>query len=69
MGRLRDRESAARLLREFVDDLRAVDFRKGLPFGTPWECMHQDGDYRQNPIYMTSVTRPLAAVQRMLRER
>jgi hypothetical protein len=64
-----DRELAARLLREFVDDLRAGDFRQGPEFGAPWECMHPDGDWRQNPVYMTSVTAPLAAIQRLERER
>ena len=60
---------AARLLREYVDDLRAGDFRKGPDFGAPWECMHPDGDWRQNPVYLTSVTAPLAAIQRLERER
>lgn len=60
-----DRELAARLFRELVADLRAGDFRKGAEFGAPWECQHPDGDHRQNPIYMTSVTCPLAALQRL----
>ncbi len=64
-----DRKLAAQLLREYVDALRAGDFRRGLEFGAPWECMHPDGDYRQNPVYMTSVTAPLAAIQRLERER
>lgn len=64
-----DRPLAARLLKEYVDDLRAGDFRRGPEFGAPWECMHPDGDWRQNPVYMTSVTAPLAAIQRLERER
>ncbi len=64
-----DRKLAARLLGELVADLRAGDFRKGANFGAPFECAHPDGDYRQNPIYMTSVTCPLATIRRLERER
>lgn len=60
-----DRALAARLLRELVADLRADDFRLGPEHGAPWECLHPDGGHRQNPIYMTSVTLPLAAVHRL----
>ncbi|HEO70378.1 MAG TPA: hypothetical protein ENN80_03885 [Candidatus Hydrogenedentes bacterium] len=60
-----DRASAARLAAEYVAALRADDFRKGPKHGAPWECMHPDGDHRQNPVYMTSVTCPLAAFRRL----
>jgi hypothetical protein len=59
-------EDAAReLAQEFVDGLRPEDFRQGDEFGAPFECMHPEGDHRQNPVYMTSVTCPLAAFQRL----
>jgi hypothetical protein len=60
-----DEALARRHAREFLDDLRAGDFRRGNDFGAPFECMHPDGDYRQNPVYMTSVTCPLAAFRRL----
>jgi hypothetical protein len=44
---------------DYVKELRAGDFRKGPEFGSPWECIHPNG-HRQNPVYMTSVTVPLA---------
>jgi len=57
--------SALQLAGDFIDELREGDFRKGPDYGSPWECMHPDGNYRQNPVYMTSVTGPLAAFQRL----
>ncbi len=56
-----DAPLAAHLAREYLDELRSGDFRQGSEFGSPWECIHPDGDYHQNPVYMTSVTAPLAA--------
>ncbi|MCA8949543.1 MAG: hypothetical protein KDE27_08565, partial [Planctomycetes bacterium] len=60
-----DRALAARLLAELVADLRAGDFRRGPEFGAPYECAHPEGDYHQNPVYMTSVATPLAAILRL----
>lgn len=60
-----DRDAAAQLAREYITELREGDFRKGPEFGSPWECMHPDGNHRQNPVYMTSVTSPLAAFRRI----
>jgi len=59
-----DRALAQQLALEYIAELREGDFRKGLEFGSPWECMHPDGNHRQNPVYMTSVTCPLAAFKR-----
>ncbi|MGB2958767.1 MAG: hypothetical protein WBG01_18145 [Bacteroidota bacterium] len=59
-------ESAARhLAMEYLQDLRNGDFRQGNRFGSPYECIHPDGDYRNNPVYMTSVTCPLGAFRRL----
>ena len=60
-----DRPLAARLASEYVAELRAGDFRKGPEFGSPWECIHPDGNHRQNPVYLTSVTCPLAGFLRI----
>ena len=56
---------AADLIREYIKELREGDFRQGAEFGSPWECIHYDGDYKQNPVYMTSVTCPLIAFRRL----
>lgn len=55
----------AELIREYIQELREGDFRKGPEFGSPWECIHYENNYKQNPVYMTSVTCPLAALQRL----
>ena len=60
-----DPKAARKLANEYLAELRAGDFRKGSEFGSPWECMHQDGDHRQNPVYMASVTCPLTAFKRL----
>lgn len=60
-----DRSLAARLAGEYIAELREGDFRKGPEFGSPWECMHPDGNHRQNPVYLTSVTCPLAGFLRI----
>lgn len=60
------RSGAIKLLREYLAELQRDDFRKGKPFGAPWECMHPENSHRQNPVYMTSVTVPYAAVMRLL---
>ncbi len=48
-----------KLATDFVNELKEGDFRKGAKYGSPWECFHSNG-HRQNPVYMTSVTVPLA---------
>jgi hypothetical protein len=60
-----DRTLAARLASEYIAELREGDFRRGPDFGSPWECMHPDGNHRQNPVYLTSVTCPLAGFLRI----
>lgn len=56
---------AARIAHEYIEELCEGDFRKGLQFGSPWECIHPDGDYKQNPVYMTSVACPLIAFRKL----
>jgi len=60
-----DSTIAARLAGDYVAELREGDFRKGPGFGSPWECMHPDGNHRQNPVYLTSVSCPLAGFMRI----
>lgn len=52
----------------FIAHLREYDFRKGR-HGAPWECFGINLDHAQNPVYMTSVTLPLAVLQVMARLR
>ncbi len=51
-----DPEAAKQLAKEYIDNLRAGDFRKGGEFGEPWECYNLEAP--QNSIYMTTVTSP-----------
>lgn len=55
-----DFKLAQKLAGEFIDDLRKNDFGKGTGFGAPYECFHPSG-YKQNPLYMTTVSCPLVA--------
>lgn len=59
---------ARQLAQDFIAHLRADDFRKGDAFGAPWECRHEEELHRQNPVYLTSVSCPLAAFRTMLSE-
>jgi hypothetical protein len=60
-----DPTAAQQLAQEYLMELRGGDYRQSPEFGSPWECMHPDGNHRQNPVYMTSVTCPLAAFRRL----
>jgi hypothetical protein len=58
-------ELAMQVFGEYIAHLREQDFRRGEQFGAPWECFGRDGAARQNPVYMTSVTAPLAVIQQL----
>jgi hypothetical protein len=60
-----DQSLAEEVLKRYVQHLRAQDFRKGEKFGAPWECFGRNGAAQQNPVYMTSVTLPLAVLSRL----
>jgi hypothetical protein len=60
----RDSRAASELMAEYVSDLRSTDFRMGEEHGSPWECMHPANEHRQNPVYLTSVSCPVAALHR-----
>jgi len=51
-----DLVAARQLAKEYIDDLRSGDFRKGAEFGAPWECYNSSSP--QNAVYMTTVTCP-----------
>jgi len=48
----------------YIAHLKEYDFRKGKS-GAPWECFGINLAGAQNPVYMTSVTLPLAVLQKM----
>ena len=52
-----DIELARQLAREYIENLRENDYRKGEMFGEPYECINPDG-HKQNPVYLTTVTCP-----------
>lgn len=57
--------SAHQLAVDLIDHLRENDFRKdGSLNGGPYECVYPPSGYRQNPVYMTSVTCPLEAFRK-----
>lgn len=51
----------------FIEHLRRNDFRKGGGRAAPYECFGLNLSGAQNPIYMTSVTLPLAVLQGMMK--
>jgi hypothetical protein len=51
-----DQPSAQKLAKEYIQELRQGDFRKGESYGSPWECFNDK--LTQNPVYLTSVAVP-----------
>ena len=51
-----DLPTAQKLAKEYIQELRDGDFRKGDSFGSPWECFNDK--LTQNPVYLTSVAVP-----------
>ena len=56
---------AGKVFQAYLAHLREQDFRRGPTFGAPWECFGKAGAARQNPVYMASVTTPLAAIEQL----
>ena len=54
-------KAACKLALQYVEELRDGDFRQGEEYGSPYECIHPEGNHHQNAVYLTSVTCPLAA--------
>lgn len=63
-----DFAAAQALAEAYLAHLREDDFRNGPEHGAPWECLHPEENHRQNPVYLTSVSCPLAAFRRMAGE-
>src|SRR5665213_475761 len=59
-----NRSAAHQLASEYIQDLMETDFRKGGDFGGPYECFHPP-DYKQNPVYLTTVSCPYAVFRSM----
>jgi len=51
-----DIPAARQLAKEYIDDLRTGDYRKGADFGAPWECYNSGAS--QNAVYLTTVACP-----------
>jgi hypothetical protein len=51
-----DIPAAKQLAKEYIDDLRAGDFRKGAEFGAPWECYNSAAP--PNAVYLATVACP-----------
>ena len=51
-----DVAAAKQLAKEYINDLRAGDYRKGSEFGAPWECYNASS--AQNAVYLTTVACP-----------
>ncbi|MFT3704130.1 MAG: hypothetical protein QM802_17315 [Agriterribacter sp.] len=52
-----NKTNAMLLAKEYIDDLRKNDFRKGGEAAAPYECFYLPS-HRQNPLYMTTVACP-----------
>jgi len=51
-----DVPTARKLAKDYIDDLREGDYRKGPEFGAPWECYNAGS--AQNAVYLTTVASP-----------
>lgn len=60
-----DRDAAKKLAGEYIADLRSTDFRKGPGYGGPYECFYPP-DYKQNPVYLTTVSCPYGVFREMI---
>ncbi|MEO8764502.1 MAG: hypothetical protein ABI416_09455, partial [Ginsengibacter sp.] len=52
-----DSTSARQLVKEYINDLRENDFRKGSMFGAPFECFYPPA-YTRGPVYLATVSCP-----------
>lgn len=60
-----DSRLAWEILAQYVQHLRANDYRLGRGPQAPWECFYPPAGYTQNGVYMTSVTAPYAVLSAM----
>ncbi|WP_285056194.1 hypothetical protein [Pedobacter ginsengisoli] len=52
-----NKQTAAKLIKEYINELRENDFRKGSNFNAPYECFYPGG-YTRGPVYLTTVACP-----------
>jgi len=52
-----NKAAATQLVREYIQDLRENDFRKGSNFSAPYECFYPP-NYTRGPVYLTTVVSP-----------
>ncbi len=57
-----DLAAAQKLAKEYIDDLRTGDFRKGPKFGAPWECYNTNSP--QYAVYLATVSCPYIVFKR-----
>ena len=58
-----DEDLAQELAAEFLTELRANDFRLAPDMGAPYETIQPEGELHSNPLYLASISCPLAVVQ------
>jgi hypothetical protein len=52
-----NKNNAKKLVKEYIEDLKENDFRKGGDYGAPYECFYPPS-YKQNPLYLATVACP-----------
>ena len=63
---LSNTDLANKLVKEYIDELRLNDFRKGPQFNSPVECF-STSTYWQGPVYLTTVSCPYVAFKKQSR--
>ncbi|MBP1990173.1 hypothetical protein [Paenibacillus eucommiae] len=58
-------ELATELVEVYIAGIQGEDYRDLHGEGAPWECLHPEGEYRQNGVYMVSVALPYAVFKEM----
>ncbi len=58
-------ELAKRIFDEMITHFREEDFRKGVDFHAPWECLGKDGNFRKNPLFLDSAALPFGVLKQI----
>jgi hypothetical protein len=59
---------AEQLVKEYINDLRENDYRKGGPYHAPYECIFSTS-YMRGPVYLTTVSCPYIVFKSLLKFR
>ncbi|MCF3108726.1 hypothetical protein LL912_08045 [Niabella sp. CC-SYL272] len=62
-----DQQNARKLVKEYIAELRATDFRKGGQYAGPLECFHPPS-YTRGPVYLTSVSCPYIVLNALVKK-